>query len=207
MLDGSVVGELTITAEGQSDASLRGIFVRHYKADWKKLVEEELLKVFPLIQFQEVKYPENPYDYSDPIVMSFKYTIPDFAVITAEEILFTPVVASNLFKRAQGHLYFGTDLEERKNAFKDGCSRMIELNETIKLPTYSEVLFMPEAESSKGTGADFHGGYTIDAQILTLSETASFKKRVYEPEDWESFRAAVKLQNKFADEKIILKLK
>ncbi len=205
--DGSINGELTITAEGQSDAALRGIFVRHYKSDWNRLLEQELLQIFPLIKIEEMKYPENPYDHSNPIEIYFKYSIPDFAIITNEEIIFTPVVASNLFKRAQAHLYSSIDIEERKEAFRDRCSRQIELKETIKLPNYTEVIFLPESENSEGTGADFSGKYKINEQILSLNETASYKKRIYQPEDWESYKSAVKAQNKFAEEKVILKIK
>ncbi len=205
--DGTIKGEITVVAEGQSDAALRGIFVRNYKADWKMLLETELLKVFPLITIEEMKYPENPYDYSKPIEIYFKYTIPDFATVTAEEILFTPVVASNLFKNAQAHLNFNTDIENRKQAFKDRCSRMIMLSETIKLPAYDKVSYVPEEITTTGSGADFKASYKLDKQIITLNETASFKKRVYKPEDWESFKNAVLYQNKYAEEKIILKLK
>ena len=77
-----------------------------------------------------------PYKYlENHIRIKVKYEIPDYAIVTDEEIIFTPLVAANLFKRGMSHLYFDTDKSGTRNfAFRDRCSRLVELDETIKLP-------------------------------------------------------------------------
>ncbi|MFH1319254.1 MAG: DUF3857 and transglutaminase domain-containing protein [Bacteroidota bacterium] len=203
--DGTLEGEFTVTAEGQTDAYIRRGFVRNDKSEWNTMVEKEMLKVAPMIQIKEMNYGD-PYDYSDPIEIRIKYKIPEYALVTAEEILFIPFVASNLFEKYNIHLSFKTDLEKREYPYRDRCSRLVELNETIKLPDSLEVIYIPDSISSEGSGADFEGGYSIDGQTLTLFEKATHKKRVYQPEDWESYKEAVTSQNKFAEEYIILKI-
>ena len=42
--DGTLVGEFSITAEGQSDAAVRGVFYGRY-SDWDNAVRAELIKV------------------------------------------------------------------------------------------------------------------------------------------------------------------
>ncbi|MFH2142765.1 MAG: DUF3857 and transglutaminase domain-containing protein [Bacteroidota bacterium] len=205
--DGSLIGEFTLTAEGQSDAAVRSIFTRSYKSDWKKSLEAELLKIFPLIEISELKFPVDPYDYSEPINIAIKYKIPDFAIVTDQEIIFIPVISSNLFKNIQAHLHFDTSVEKRDYPFRDQCSRLIELNETITLPKETEAIYIPSEEKHSGSGADYSGSITLSGKILQISQKASFKKRIYQPEDWESYRNAVKSQNKFSEEKIILKLR
>jgi hypothetical protein len=203
--NGTLTGEFSLTAEGQSDASVRGLFTRSAKADWKANLERELVKISPRIEIINVTKTD-PYQYlKQPVLITVKYRIPNFAVATDKEIIFTPVIAANLFGRNHSHLYFDTGLESRKYQFADGCSKLIELNETITLPANMKLAYSPEARDSKGTGADFVSSYLLDGNTLKFTQTVTLKKRVYEPEDWTSFRDAVKYQNEFAKQPVILK--
>ncbi|MFH2096626.1 MAG: transglutaminase-like domain-containing protein, partial [Bacteroidota bacterium] len=205
--NGTIEGELVIEAEGQSDANIRSFFTRSYKADWGKLMEEEFLAVSPQFKIKEIQYPENPYDYSEPIKISVKYTINDYATVTDEEIIFIPVAATELFKKAMGHMYFETENETREFPFKDRCSQMVEITETVSLPGLTEAVWLPVSESIQGTGGSFYGGYELDGNKLVIHEKALFPKRVYEPEDWDSYRSVVIARKKFAKENVILKFK
>lgn len=42
---------------------------------------------------------------------------------------------NNLYNQVKSYLRINTDLEERRYGFKDACSRLVELDETIQLPT------------------------------------------------------------------------
>ncbi len=204
--DGTMKGEFTLEAEGQSDAAFRGGFVRTYYNYWYGVFEKELMKISPNIKIIEMNIPDF-YDYSDPLKMKFKYEIPNYAIVTNEEIIFTPIVASNLFKRFNSYLYTKTDVEERKYNFRSSCSKLIELNEEIKLPAFAESTYLPEAEKVEGSGADYTGNYKIENQTLKLNEKIVLKKRIYEPADWDSYKKAIESQNKFANEPVILKIK
>ena len=50
-------------------------------------------------------------------------------------MLFKPMVMNNLYNQVKSYLRINTDLEERRYGFKDACSRLVELDETIQLPT------------------------------------------------------------------------
>lgn len=203
--DGTITGEFSLTAEGQSDASVRGLFTRSAKADWKANLERELVKISPRIEIIKVTKTD-PYDYlKQPVLIAVQYRIPNFAIVTGNEIFFTPVVAANLFGSRHSHLYLPTGIENRTYQFTDGCSKLIELNETITLPENMTIAFSPEARNITGTGADFVSSYSLDGNTLKFSQTVTLKKRVYNPEDWPSFRNAVKYQNEFASKPVILK--
>jgi len=205
--DGTLTGELTLTAEGQSDGAIRRIFTGGYKSEWKTSLENDLISVFPKAEIISMDYGSNPYDYmKGPIRITLKYRIPRYAVLTQEEIIFTPPVVSNLFRRAMGHLYANTDLKERKYPFRDRCSRQVELNETVRLPFSVTAHYVPSTPMSSGTGASFKGGYLVEGKTLRVTENLNFFKRVYEPEDWGSYREAVTAQNKIAKEPVILKI-
>lgn len=203
--DGTMTGEFSLTAEGQSDATVRGIFTRSYRADWQANFEKELVKISPRIEIIEMSFTD-PYSYlTQPVLFKVKYRIPDYAVTTKEEVAFTPLIAANLFASRNSHLTFDTSIEKRMYPFADGCSKLIELNETITLPASMTVKFKPEAKQVSGSGADFESSYTIDGNLLKFAQKVVLKKRIYQPEDWQSFRDAVKYQNEFANTPVILK--
>lgn len=203
--DGTLTGEFTLTAEGQSDASVRGIFTRNYKADWQSSFERELVKISSRIEIVEMNYTD-PYAYLlQPVQIKVKYRIPNFAIATKDEIIFTPVIAANLFGSRHSHISFDTSIENRLYPFADGCSKLIELNETITLPANMSIKFKPESKQSTGNSADFESSYTIEGNTLKFAQKVVLKKRIYQPEEWFSFRDVVKYQNEFASKPIILK--
>ena len=205
-LDGSLEGEMTIDAEGQSDAAIRRIFTSNYREAWKSVLEKELKSIHPRAVITNQDYGK-PMDYQlAPFHAVISYMIPDYAIVTDDEIIFTPIAVSGVFKRAMSHLGFDTKLEERKYNFRDRCSRQVMLNEIIELPFSTKIAYQPEVSMSSGTGASFKGGYFIDGKTLTVSENLKFKKRIYEPEDWGSFRKAVKMQKAIMNEPIILSI-
>jgi hypothetical protein len=147
-----------------------------------------------------------PYNYQEEnMKITVKYKIPDFAVVTENEIIFTPVVARELFTSANYHLHFNPELKNRDYGFRDRCSRLVELNETIQLPEIEKAIYLPEADKIDGNAATFEGGYTLEGNTLKLSEKAVYKKRMYKADEWENFRNAVKSQKTLANEKVILK--
>ncbi len=203
--DGTLEGEFTIEAEGQSDGAIRGMFTRSFKRTWDRRLEKEIRKISPDMEILEMTYSE-PYNYQEKNMhIKVKYRIPDYAIVTENEIIFTPVIAKELFTSANYHLNFNPDLEERKYGFRDRCSRLVELTETIQLPGIEKAIYIPEAAKIDGASASFEGGYQLDGNTLKLNEKIVFEKRKYETDEWENFRNAVKSQKKLANEQVILK--
>lgn len=204
LADGTLVGEFLLTAEGQSDASIRRMFTSNYRTEWGKSIERELLRVSPQAEIIEMDFGK-PYDYqSDYIHIQVSYKIPDYALITDEEIIFIPFVAANLFKRGMSHMYFDTNLKERKYAFRDRCSRLVEINETIVLPVTGKLIPF-DFDSKVGNDiASFEGNIELQGKTFKISEKIILEKRIYEPEDWDAFRKAVSSQQKFAETPIII---
>jgi len=203
--DGTLVGRFNLEAEGQSDASVRRMFTGRYVTTWKRNLESELLRVHPRAVVTEMEFG-NPVDYmSGPIQITMKYEIPDYAIVTENEIIFTPLVVSNIFKGAMSHLYANTSLEERKYNFRDRCSRFVQLEEMVTLPENVEITYLPSTSLMQGSGASFKGGFFVVDNTIRVTQNIKFFKRIYEPEDWNSYREAVMAQNKIASEPVILK--
>jgi transglutaminase-like putative cysteine protease len=209
--DGTLEGEITVEAEGQSDGAIRGIFTRSEKARWQQNLESQIKDTHPLAQITGSNY-DDPMDYmAGPIQIRISYRIPDYAIVTEENIIFTPIVASKIFTRGMAHMYQNTGIEKREYAFRDRCSRLVQLQEEITLPENMEttIRYVPEADSFSTDIASFEGKYALNeaGNTLQLDQKISLNKRIYEAEDWPDYRKAVMAQQKFAEEAVILKLK
>ena len=204
--NGTINGRISITAEGQSDASVRGLFKYSNKTQWFQNVERELLQVWPQARIIDIDY-SNPDDYlSEPIRITISYSIPQFAMVTPELLIFTPLAASGIFKSFQGHLAFDTGLKERKYPFRDRCSRLVEISEEITLPPFKKTISIPQDISNPGSAASFEGGYRINGNILSFESKSSLGKRIYDPSDWPEFKNVIEAQNLYSEKQIILGL-
>ncbi len=204
--DGTLVGEFLLTAEGQSDASIRRMFTSNYVSEWESSVEKEILRVAPQAEILEIDFGK-PYEYlASNINLKVKYKIPNYAIITDEEIIFIPFVAANLFKRGMSHMYFNADPKERNFGFRDRCSRLVELSETIKLPTSGKLIPIDFEEKVGDEISSFEGTMDLSNTNFSFSEKVILSKRVYEPQDWPAFSKVVESQKKFAETPIIIDL-
>jgi hypothetical protein len=203
--NGTLEGEFTITAEGQSDGSLRRYFQYYTPEQWNQNIERELLRIHPKAQVTNVVF-NNPMDYLEsPITLTVEYIIPDYARVTGNTLFFTPLLAQNPFRGTQSHLYLNTGIEERQYPFRDRCSRKVEISEVISLPPDKTIVRLPESIAYKGANASIDAGYDLDANTLIFTEDIVLEKRIYEAKDWDAVRKVVTNQKRFADKPIILK--
>lgn len=204
--DGTLRGTFTISAEGQSDSNIRSIFTRGFQSQWRKGMERQLLAVSPKAKLLSVDYGKNPRDYqAAPIKITFRYEIPDYAMKGEGEMALKPLVMNNLYNQVRSYLRINTDVKERKYGFKDGCSRLVELDETIQLPAGYTLVNEAKEDAMQGTGADFEGSLSQKGNKVTLHNRLALKKRVYEASDWDSFRRAVEAHKGYGDYLVIKK--
>ncbi|MDR1056372.1 MAG: DUF3857 and transglutaminase domain-containing protein [Prevotellaceae bacterium] len=204
--NGTLTGEFTITAEGQSDAAVRRPFTGGFMANWKAAMERELLNVSPNARLISVDYGKEPKNYiAAPIKITMKYNIPNYALVGKNEMIFTPFVMNNLYNSAKAHLGINTSLKERNYGFKDRCSRLVELKETITLPAGYKAVQNNWKEEFTGQAADFNGYLTQNGNNIEFYNKITLKKRVYDADDWDSFRTAVEAQREFVKNPVILK--
>lgn len=203
---GTLTGQFTITAEGQSDSNIRGMFTRGWQSQWKNMLESQLLNVSPKARLISVDYGKDPKDYqAAPIKITFRYEIPEYAIAGKDELAFKPLVMNNLYNQVKSYLRINTDLAERQYGFKDACSRLVELDETIQLPKGYTLLNEVKNENKQSDAADFEGSLSQQGDKVTLHQKLALKKRVYEASDWDGFRSAVNAHKGFGDYLIIKK--
>ena len=203
---GTLTGRFTISAEGQSDSNIRRIFTTGWQSRWQDALESQLLAVSPQARLLRVDYGKNPKDYQKaPIQITFRYEIPHYALMGEGEMLVKPMVMNNLYNQVKSYLRINTDLKERQYGFKDGCSRLVELDETLLLPTGYRLVNESRKVSQFSDAADFEGQLLQKGNKVQMHQRLALKKRVYEASDWKGFRDAVTTHKSFGDYLIIKK--
>lgn len=203
---GTLTGVFTVSAEGQSDLSIRRMFTTGWQSKWKDLLESQLLAVSPQARLISVNYGKDPKDYqAAPIKITFRYEIPEYALMGEEEMLVRPLTMNNLYNSVKSYLYINTTIKDRKYGFRDRCSRLVELNETIQLPSGYKMTNQAKNESKQSNAADFEGSLKQEGRKIQMHQKLALKKRVYEASDWEGFRDAVNTHKSFGDYLIIKK--
>jgi hypothetical protein len=185
------------------------MFTRSPKHRWLPNFEREIKSVHSNAKVTGMKWSVDPYNYkAGPIYLTVDYEIPDYAVITDKEVIFTPIVATEIFARGMAHMYQNTGIKERKYGFRDRCSRLVVLKEEISLPVKVDPLFVPQEDAFTSDIASFEGGYEIEkgGKKIKLNERISLSKRIYEADEWPDYRRAVAAQKMFADEPLILEV-
>ncbi len=200
---GNLIGTISITAEGQSDASVRGVFSAR-QADWRRNLELELLQIAPNAQILDIQHTDPDRYLEQPISITYKYIIPNYATVGKDVIEFIPLTARGFFNRAMTHLYFDFSKETRTQPFSDRCSRLVQIQETITLPFAPSKFHYPMVDGIANPAASFGCGFQMEGNKLSFGESLMFGKRLYEASDWPAFRASAMSQMKVAETPVIL---
>jgi hypothetical protein len=200
--DGTLRGRVCLEAEGQSDSSLRRSFTRFPIHLWGEALKREFFHLHPAAKVSNVVFPD-PYDISKPMSIEFQVEIPAYVKKGERTALVRPLSAALPFQGVLGFLRLNTGVEQRKYPFRLRCSQQVEVRETMKFPGKWRALQPPALKQVRGSGADFSGSFQAGGDI-NLKVTLNLKKRILQPEDWESVRQGVMEFKKITDVTLVL---
>ena len=201
--EGTLIGTLTVTAEGQSDASVRSVFSAR-QSEWRANLELELLRIAPDAEILDIQHTDPDRYLEQPVSITYRFRIPRYAVVTKDAVIFTPLSARGIFSRAMGHMAFDLRPEERTQPFADRCSRLVDIRETVTLPFEPKQLHYPMVDGIADPVASFGCGIQLDGRTLSFGEQAVFSKRLYEATDWSTFRAVALNQKQLSETPLVL---
>ncbi len=202
-MEGTLTGTLTITAEGQSDAAVRGVFSAP-QSQWRSNLERELLSIAPNAEIVDIQYNDPDHYLDHPVSITYTYRIPHYATVDKNVISFIPLSARNFYRRTMGHLNFNLKPETRTQPFSDRCSRLVDIRETVTLPYAPSQFHYPQVDGIADPAASFGCGFQMEGNKLSFGEQAVFGKRIYEASDWPAFRASAMAQLKVSETPVIL---
>ena len=200
--NGTLKGTVTITADRQSDRMVRYLF-DGFRTEWQRNVENMLYWEYPNAIIKSVKYTSEDDYLKQPVSITYKFEIPDYAIVTDNEVIATPFLANGFYTFVMRHLFYDVSLEKRDYPFTDRCSRYVAISETMTVPSGYTRVRTPESLQFVTPSVSFKGGYKIGYNMVTFTENVSLGKRVYEADEWPAFRKAVLYQREYMDNPVI----
>ena len=201
--DGSLKGTVTVTAEGQSDRTVRYLFSGN-RTQRKADVAYQFCKLYPNATLHAVRYSDEDRYLEHPVSITYRFTIPGYATVSDKELIVTPLLAKGFMTFTMRQLHYDETAETRQYPFQDACSRYVQLSETMSLPYGYTSASIPRDRAFNEAAATFDGGYKLENSRLTFNEKIWLKKRVYEASDWPSYRKAVANQRFFMNTPVVL---
>ena len=201
--DGTLTGEFVINAEGQSDGSVRSPFLQGYADRVYRALEAQLLAVSPQAVLEGYSCKDAKDYQKAPISLKIKFSIPAYATVGEGVIMCKPFVFTDIYSGVCSFLRVDTSVKERKYAFKDGCSRYVEMKETMTLPAGYKMVQEAATASAEGSVAHSSGSLSQTGNKLRAERKISLGKRVYEAADWGEFREAVNAYKAIANNMLV----
>ncbi len=204
---GNLKGQITITAEGQSDAAVRGIFTYYYKSQWMANLEAELTRVFPQANITDVSFT-NPYKYMEgPVEITYTYEIPKFAVVNNKQYIFNALTNKGFMEHNRFAQSLKHNVEERKYGYRMRCSQKVNVTETYQLPTKVKDVQVVDKEEIETSPASLQIQWDSKKNTVTYKLDAEYSKRKYKAESWPEMRKVLKTIEEFESQPIIVKTK
>ncbi len=204
--NGTLTGDLTIRAEGQSDAAVRRPFLQGFAGNEFNSIESELKRIAPQARLISYTCPDAKDYQKGPVMLKIKFEIPDYATVADGVMICRPATLGNMYAGVKSFLHTDTSKETRKYGFKDSCSRLIELKETMTLPqgyTWDGASDAQQNLDIDSDVADFKSAISSNRNTLNMDVTLSLGKRVYEAADWSDYRKAVDAYKNLADSEFV----
>lgn len=201
--DGTLTGEFVVNAEGQSDGSVRSPFLQGFADRVYRALEAQLLAVSPQAVLEGYSCKDAKEYQKAPISLRIKFSIPAYATVGEGVIMCKPFVFTDIYSGVCSFLRVDTSVKERKYAFKDGCSRYVEMKETMTLPAGYKMVQEAATVSAEGSVAHASGTLSQTGNKLRAERKISLGKRVYEATDWGEFREAVNAYKAIANNMLV----
>lgn len=189
--DGSLVADVRIEAEGQSDSRLRrylGFGPLHRREEMQRAI---LCRNLPGAEISRLSVHDVG-DLSKPMFVAFRLRVPGALHQGKAVSLLTPLSSQLPLDGLLTFSRMSTGLKTRKHAFRIRCSQLVRVRETIVLPRVMSPVTFPQWRDVKSSGADFSGRSTQKGKRITLYREIKLKKRIFQPEEWPGFRDSLR---------------
>lgn len=205
--DGNLNGTIEINAEGQSDASVRGMFTRAYHAQWENNLHKQLLRVYPQAIIKNVTYTD-PYGYRDfPVKIVYEYEIPHFAIINGNFLVFNSLTSSGFMRNYQNAQYLSTRQENRDYNYKIGCSQAVRIKENYAFDRKVKKLDAIGKDQIETSVASINASWEKGKNEVSMIFETKFKQREYENTTWPDMKKALDFMHKFQENGVVVELK
>ncbi|MBD3178832.1 MAG: DUF3857 domain-containing protein [Candidatus Latescibacteria bacterium] len=189
--EGDLEGEITLSASGASDGSLRDIVSRGRRRDLDHTFAQLLAPVSDRVEEIEYEYPE-PDDFSTDMWIRASYRIPRFALVLEGAMEFRSPVARLVMKNGRLSRAAGTSWgETRQTDILLYSTQLLRGEEVIKIPRGYELVDPPSTGDIDETYAFFSGESRMDGRKIIINQHMEVRRRQIPPSGYPGFKKAM----------------
>lgn len=192
---GTLSGRLEFLATGAPETRLRRALAGYQPAERARLFDETIQRLAPNARVV-VQRCTDPVDFSGPVQVDCEYAAAGFALGEGpRRYLALPLMQTPLGDRTIYDLFGTTGLKERKYAVKLLATRLVRLEESVRLPEGWTVVRRPEPVRLDGPAAALH--FDIEAAPGEIRYTCELRIKRWQvpPAEYANFKEVMdKLQ-------------
>jgi hypothetical protein len=185
---GTLKGRFEFRATGASETRLRRALAGYHPADRPRLFDETIQRLAPNASALVLRCLE-PVDFSGPVQVECEYAAAGFALGGGtRRYLRLPMMQTPLGDRTIYDLFDTTSLKERKYALKLLATRLVRLEETVRLPDGWKVVRKPEPVRLDGPAAALN--FEIEAPAGEIRYTCELRIKRWQvpPAEYGNFK-------------------
>ncbi len=185
---GTLKGRFEFSATGASETRLRRALAGYHPADRPRLFDETIQRLAPDAGVS-LLHCMDPLDFSGPVQIECGYEAAGFALGSgSRRYLRLPMMQTPLGDRTIYDLFDNTSLKERKYALKLLATRLVRLEETLRLPEGWKVVRKPEPLHLDGPAAALHLDLEASAGEIRYTCELRIKRWQVPPTEYSNFR-------------------
>lgn len=200
--DGTLVTDIHFDMDGAADNRFRRT-INGYPESERRAVLESRLNMAPNARIEEFEFID-PYDYSRDGYVDMKVSAPGYAAGGNGFYTFRlPLMSHPLNGFFRASFMDAEDSKERKYAARFWATRMLEYEETLRLPHGWKVTKVPEPKTLDSGSASLSFEATPGEGSLTYRFEFKLKKGVVPTEDYTDYKKAVDAMKELSNEWIV----
>ncbi len=199
--DGDLKTDIRMDAAGYCGTYLRRYAERDPKPDQLARFEG-YLNLAPNARIEQLAHIESR-DYSRDSWLEMEVSAPAYAAGSEAHMFKLPMMRhpfSYLFSR---DLFYGFDEEERDFGLRMRATRLLQFEETIKLPDGWKIISSPEARSFDSPSASIDFTITAGDGELTYSFEIALKDHTIQPENYAGFKKVIDMMIDIGDDWVL----
>lgn len=199
---GLLTSQMVIDAKNSPCTSFRRTIART-RVPEQRAVFEQAVAVAPNARIDELEWTD-PYDYSQDTQVRMQLSAENYAAGGDKLMLFRlPMMTRPLGSFIAPDLAYPLDASERKTDLRLRASRLVRIEESIKLPPGFKVEHLPEAKKMDSPSAAFTFEAQAEGDTLTYKLALTIRDNVIPAKNYPGYKKAIEAMNEVADDWII----
>ena len=189
--EGNLQGNITIKGGHYSETNLAWAVVNSSASELRANFEGWLSRISPRVELVSYQTTD-PVDVFQPFVITLKYRVPGYAMVTEKGMAFTPPMAKNIVSsRRLSDFVAAAKGKARTYDIFLRATREFNFKDNVTLPKGYSLKAAPEYGKVDGPAAAFKAGAAMKDGKLTYTEQVVIKKKIIPASDFESLKDTV----------------